>query len=173
MKIKTMLCVFVGLLPALHLKAQSDLKRLVPDIYKYILIDTANKEHSLKEYKGKYIYLDIWASWCYPCRKEYPLLEAMIAKLDTSKVKVISISIDHQSKGMTGPSWRWMGALKGYSMKGTQWCVTDTTMEKDYKIDQIPRFILLNPDGTVKEMNTTRPSNPETLGKLNKLLITK
>lgn len=135
-------------------------KALVPT--KYMFLDTAGRAHSLKEFEGKYTYIDMWASWCYPCHKEYPFLEKMAGEIDTTKVQVVSISVDVTK-------FRWLGALGGYHMKGTQWVVTDTTFSKDFDIDRIPRMILLDKKGKVLEYSMTRPSHEETLQYLNKL----
>lgn len=171
MKIRTFFMSCLLVVGALILKAQQSTQTSDADIYHYSFIDTANRKHSLKEFQGRYVYLDVWASWCGPCKKEYPFLEAMISKLDTAKVKVVSLSIDHQLKNIPIPSWRWIGALNGYNMKGTQWCVTDTVFEHALNIDRVPRFILLNPDGSVNVMDCSRPSDPATLAKLNNLTI--
>lgn len=130
--------------------------------YDFVFTDTAGREHTLAEYKGKYTYLDMWASWCYPCRKEYPFLEQMAAGLDSSKVKVVSVSIDITR-------FRWLGALGGYHMKGEQWLVKDTAFERAFEIDRIPRFILLDKEGKVMDYNTSRPSHEETAALLKNL----
>lgn len=132
------------------------------NITDFRFVDTAGKFHTLQEFKGKYIYVDIWASWCYPCKKEYPILAAMIPKLDSSKVKVVSISIDHTP-------FRWIGALKGYNMKGYQWCEENDNFEKAFAIDRVPRFLLINPEGKIQKWNMTRPSNDSTLATLQSL----
>ncbi|WP_158223379.1 TlpA disulfide reductase family protein [Mucilaginibacter sp. MD40] len=166
MKATTYLVFILALCGTSVLKAQSIASSQQLAVADHIFIDSANRQHSLREFKGKYVYLDIWASWCYPCRKEYPLLEAMAGKLDTTKIKVIGISLDKTS-------WRWKGALTGVGMKGTQWCVTDTLFEHQLQINSIPRFILIDPAGKVQVRDMTRPSNPATLKTLQNLTFKK
>ncbi|BAV07539.1 thioredoxin family protein [Filimonas lacunae] len=133
------------------------------DAAAYRFEDSTGNAHTLKEYAGKYVYLDIWASWCYPCRKEYPFLKELMGKVDANTVKVLSVSIDRTK-------FRWIGALQGYQMtEGTQWVVTDTTFERAFDIDRIPRFILLDKQGKVLQYSMSRPSHAETLEYLNKL----
>ena len=43
----------------------------------FIFRDTAKQKMSLKQFKGKYVVIDVWASWCYPCKKEYPTLRRL------------------------------------------------------------------------------------------------
>lgn len=131
--------------------------------YAYAFTDTAGNTHSLKEFAGRYTYIDMWASWCYPCRKEYPLLRKLAGEIDTTKVQVVSISIDVTP-------WRWRGAMDGYHMQeGTHWLVKDTAFAKAFEIDRIPRFILLDKAGKVLNYNATRPSNEATLQLLKDL----
>ena len=163
-KLYTLLC-FSFATSLLHAQTRPDsiayVKSLKP--YQYSFVDTSGKTHSLEEFKGKYTYIDLWASWCYPCRKEYPHLQKMISAIDTSKIQVVSISID-------STPWRWTGAMMGFNMAGgTQWLVKDTTFGRDFDIDRIPRMILLDKQGQVLNYSMTRPSNEATLKFLNEL----
>ena len=142
-----------------NINAEKYYSKLKP--YKYSFVDTAGKMHTLKEFKGKYIYLDVWASWCYPCTKEYPELVKMKRQLDINRIQVVNLSIDNGD-------FRWKGALSFWGMSGNLWRVTDTTFEHDFYVYRIPRFILINKKGKIIKFEMTRPSNPETLLFLNK-----
>lgn len=162
----------LALVPAAFcLKAQSRLltgqdsvihvKGLQP--YAWTFMDTAGHLHSLSEFAGKYTYIDMWASWCYPCRKEYPFLRKLAGETDTARIQVVSISIDVTP-------WRWRGAMEGFHMQeGTHWIVKDTAFAKAFEIDRIPRFILLDKKGQVLEYNAGRPSHEATLQLLKDL----
>jgi len=52
-------------------------------------------EQTLTQHKGKVIYLDFWASWCGPCRKSFPWMNAMQAEYQTQSFTVLSINLDH------------------------------------------------------------------------------
>lgn len=61
------------------------------------LPDTAGKIYSINDFKGKYILVDFWASWCVPCREESPYLLSAFKKYKVSGFQVISITIDEPS----------------------------------------------------------------------------
>jgi len=56
--------------------------------------DESGAPHSLKEFRGKTILLNIWATWCLPCRKEMPTLDKLQAELGGDKFQVVALSID-------------------------------------------------------------------------------
>ena len=57
-------------------------------------LNKERKEISLQEFKGQTIILNVWATWCVPCRKEMPALDRLEAKLGSSKFQVVPLSID-------------------------------------------------------------------------------
>ena len=129
----------------------------------FVFKDAQGKEHSLSELKGKYVFIDVWASWCYPCRKEYPYLQELEKKMEGKNIVFIGISCDHIE-------WRWTGALEMGKMGGVQWWIAgNESFLKAFRADRIPRFILLDPKGRVLELNMTRPSDSETEKYLLKL----
>jgi thiol-disulfide isomerase/thioredoxin len=70
-----------------------DKPRPVPDLS---FVDGAGHERSLSEFHGRPIILNIWATWCIPCRLEMPTLDRLQAMLGSSDAVVIPLSIDHQ-----------------------------------------------------------------------------
>ena len=56
--------------------------------------DSAGKPHTLADWKGRTVLLNLWATWCVPCRKEMPALEALQTKLGGSSFEVVAINID-------------------------------------------------------------------------------
>lgn len=56
--------------------------------------DQAGRAHSLADFKGKVVVLNIWATWCVPCRREMPTLDRLQAALGSSDFEVIPVSID-------------------------------------------------------------------------------
>lgn len=123
---------------------------------------------SLADLKGKYVYLDIWATWCGPCIQEIPHLQAIEKKYHDKKIEFVSISVDEEKdheKWKKFVSNRGLGGIQLYADK--DW---SSDFIKAYNIIAIPRFILIGPDGNVIDADAARPSNPVLQEQLNKLL---
>lgn len=122
---------------------------------------------SLSDLKGKYVYVDVWATWCKPCLAEIPALKELEKEMGED-IHFVSISIDKEDKHET---WKQMVIDK--ELKGVQ-LYADNNWEskfvKDYGINGIPRFILIDPKGNVVKPDASRPSNPKTKGLLLDLI---
>lgn len=118
--------------------------------------DIDGNEHSLAEYKGKYIYIDMWATWCGPCQQELPELAKLEERFKDKNITFIGLSIDHKKEA-------WEEKVKSGTLPGVQLHIGPaSSFKRAYNIEGIPRFILLAPDGTIINNNMTRPSAPET-----------
>ncbi len=119
---------------------------------------------SLTDYAGKWVYIDIWATWCGPCRREIPHLKNLEAKYSGLPIEFVSISSDSDRDA-------WIKLVTKQNMKGEQlrFDGKDRFMES-YKITGIPRFILLDQEGKIVDPDMTRPSDPATVETLDKLL---
>jgi len=122
---------------------------------------------SLADLKGKYVYIDVWATWCRPCLGEIPALKELEKELG-DKMHFVSISVDKEDKH---EAWKKMVADK--ELKGVQLYANNNwnaTFIRDFGINSIPRFILIDPQGNVVKPDASRPSNPETAILLKSLL---
>jgi len=112
---------------------------------------------SLSDLKGKYVYIDVWATWCGPCKVEIPFLKEVEKEFHNKNIAFVSISID---RAKDHEKWKKMVANK--SLGGIQ-LFADNAWEsgfvKDYLIKGIPRFILIDPNGMIVETNAPRPSS--------------
>jgi thiol-disulfide isomerase/thioredoxin len=54
------------------------------------------------DFKGQYIYVDIWASWCLPCRQEAPFFEALKERYKAKNLVFLSLSIDESESDWRG-----------------------------------------------------------------------
>lgn len=133
---------------------------MAPDIAFRDSVGVTGNDVRLKDFKRKYVLIDVWATWCYPCRIQQPHLEALEKKMAGKEITFLSISLDTQL-------FRWKGRIQ--SMHGLQWMVRDTTFEKFYGIYAIPRFILLDKKGRILNLNMPLPSNSELEQQLMKL----
>ena len=132
---------------------------------------------SLSDLKGKYVYVDVWATWCGPCKAEIPHLKKVEADYRDKNIAFVSISIDddRSHKGSwekANEDWRAMvkdkelGGIQLFAPKG--W---NSQFITDYRINGIPRFILIDPDGKIVTPDAPRPSNPKLREMLDDLLM--
>ncbi|MFC4738638.1 TlpA family protein disulfide reductase [Flavobacterium ponti] len=113
----------------------------------------------LEDFKGKYVYIDVWATWCGPCRAEIPFLKKTEEKYHGKNIEFVSISID---KLKDKDKWRAM--VDDKQLGGVQLFADNdwnSQFVKDYGINGIPRFILIGPDGNIVNANADRPSSED------------
>lgn len=114
----------------------------------FTLIDTAGKAVKLSDYKGKYILLDFWASWCTPCREDNPHLVTAYKQYHSKGFEILSVSLDTRSREK---AWRTAIANDGL----TAWKhVADLDHATNsvvtlYGIGGIPQNFLIAPDGSI------------------------
>jgi len=132
-------------------------------------VNHAGGTSSLNDFKGKYVYVDIWATWCGPCLAEVPSLQKVEKQYHGKNIEFVSISIDVDSKR---DSWRKMVTDKG--LGGVQ-LIADKNWKSDfvaaYQISGIPRFILIDPKGNIVSSNAPRPSDSKLIKLFNELKI--
>ena len=122
----------------------------------------------LEELKGKYVYIDVWATWCGPCRQEIPFLQKIEEKYHGKKIEFVSISVD-----VAKDHDKWKKFVGDKSLGGTQLFADadwKSAFIQSYGINSIPRFILIDPQGNVVDADAKRPSDPELQAQLDTLL---
>ena len=128
--------------------------------------DAAGNVHRFSEFKGKVLYVDIWATWCGPCKMEIPHLAKVVEHFkDNDDVKIISISVDTNRKA-------WENKIAADKPAWTQYIANKqqyAQISKDWGIMGIPRFILINKDGSIYDGDAIRPSNPKLIPLLEKM----
>ena len=119
---------------------------------------------SLSSFKGKWVYIDIWATWCNPCVGEIPKLKELEEKFHGKNIVFMSISVDR-----TQEPWKKMVAEN--EMKGVQlWAGQDPIIKDFYRVNGIPRFMIIDPKTNIYEVSADRPTmGVETI--LEKLLV--
>lgn len=126
-----------------------------------ITLDTPDgKQVQLKDVcKGKFTYIDVWATWCGPCKKEIPHMAKLVERFKgNDKVQFLSISVDESVE-----AWKKMieadkPAWAQYNIHGA----VNAQFSKDWGITGIPRFIMIDKDGNIFAADASRPSNEET-----------
>lgn len=123
-------------------------------------IDSLSQLSDIQELKGKYLLIDLWASWCMPCRAEFGNKDKLEELLNTYKnISTIYISIDNEKQEKA-----WINCIKYYKLEGFHLRATPALQEnikkEIYKKEQfeIPRYILIGPKGSILNRNLPRPS---------------
>lgn len=125
--------------------------------------DINGKTVTLESLKGKMVYIDVWATWCPPCRAELPALKQLEEKYGKD-IHFVSISCDQDKS-------KWETMVKEKDLKGIQLHIgTDRSFMQSYEISGIPRFILLDENGKIISSDMSRPSDPKTADALEALL---
>ncbi len=124
---------------------------------------------SLDDLKGKYTYIDIWATWCGPCIREIPDLKRVEKAYHGKNIQFLSISID-EPKDYD----KWKEMIVAKELGGIH-VIADSAANsqfaKEYFITSIPRFILIDPEGKIVAKEAPRPSSPELITLFNELNI--
>ncbi len=117
---------------------------------------------SLSDLKGKYVYIDVWATWCGPCKREIPSLKLLEKEYHGKNITFVSISVDNVD-GRRGSHDSWLKMVEEQQLGGVQ-LFADKDFSSDfiqaYDINSIPRFLLIDPKGNIVDSNTLRPSDP-------------
>ncbi len=124
---------------------------------------------SLESLKGKYVYIDVWATWCGPCRREIPSLQKVEEEFHGKNIEFVSLSIDTKKDYE-----KWKKFVDEKKLGGIQ-LIADNDWTSQfvtaYAIEGIPRFILVDPNGNIVSADAPRPSDPKLIEKFNELGI--
>ncbi len=119
--------------------------------------DINGKTVTLADLRGKYVYIDVWATWCVPCKGELPHLKKLESTFHGMNIAFVSLSCDRDKP-------KWENMVKEQEMTGIQlWGGEDNEFLRKYRVQSIPRFIFIDPTGRIINPDMTRPSDPKTI----------
>lgn len=127
-----------------------------PDVSAITIENTKGERIPLGNFKGKYVFIDIWSTYCNPCIGEMPYLHKLEKELEGSPIEFVSISLDRKRDD-------WKKFLTNNKMDNNQFIMLDGDKNPIWALiglSGIPRFLLVGPDSKVVNKNTYRPSNP-------------
>ena len=130
----------------------------------FVFKDMEGKEVSLEQFKGKYVVIDVWASWCQPCKREFPYLKELEEKYKDKNVVFVSISCDAQEQ-----RWRFELGFLQERLKLQWWIAGNKEFMSVFEIAALPRMILLDKKGRVAELGLPKPSDTKFEKMLEKL----
>ncbi len=123
---------------------------------------------SLSDLNGKYVYIDVWATWCGPCIKQVPYLKKLEERYHDKDIVFVSISVDKEKVKDT-----WKQFVADNALGGVQ-LFADKSFDSDfmnaYAVNSIPRFILIDREGKILDPEAPRPSFEKTKVLLDGLL---
>ena len=126
--------------------------------------DVDGKQVRLSDFKGKYVFIDIWATWCKPCCYEIPFIQEIEHRLAGKDVVFVSISTDKDTDV-------WRKKVKEENMGGIQLNIgKDRSFTNYFYVTSIPRFIIIDPEQKIVTAHAPKPSSGELEKLLNKLL---
>ncbi|WGH76917.1 TlpA disulfide reductase family protein [Tenacibaculum tangerinum] len=133
-----------------------------PKFKDYVNYDggTTSMDDLLKD--GKYLYIDVWATWCGYCKREIPLLKMLEQEYHGKNIEFVSINVDDKGK-----EEKWKETIQDREMTGIQLMAGDSHLNlewaQNFLIKGLPRFIIIDPEGKIVSPNAPAPSQGEKL----------
>jgi cytochrome c biogenesis protein CcmG, thiol:disulfide interchange protein DsbE len=138
-----------------------------PD-FKAFTLDSIPREKRLSDYRGKVLMINVWATWCLPCRVEMPSIEALNKAYASKGLKIVAVSID--DPGMD-PAIR--AFVKQYGLTFEVLHDPKNTIADLYDVTGYPETFILGKDGIIRKklMSATDWNSPEARALVDRLLV--
>jgi peroxiredoxin len=113
-----------------------------PRAMDFALKDLNGKTHTLSSYKGKFVFLNFWATWCPPCRKEMPSMQKVFEKSDKKKFVMLAVNAKEDKRAVLA-----FAKKNGYTFPIL--LDTDYKVSGQYQVQAIPLTLLIDKNGRI------------------------
>lgn len=121
----------------------------------FTLISADQKTYRLADFKGKVVYIDLWASWCVPCRKAMPDYKKLYDKhKDNAQMAFLGIAVSDGEK-------EWRQALKEENPNWIQLHDKEGIISRSYIANAIPKYIIIDKQGKIVSFDAPGPEDPQ------------
>lgn len=128
----------------MDIEPQSDDAKEQAFSYDFTVKDLEGKKLDMKDLKGKVIFLNLWATWCGPCRVEMPSIQNLYNSMDKEKVAFVMLSLDDE-----GDKAKISQFINGKNFTFPVYQPA-TPLPKQLRVTTIPTTFIVSPDGTIK-----------------------
>lgn len=122
----------------------------------------------LEKYKGKVVYLDVWATWCSPCISEMANSKKLRNQVIGKDVVFLYLCISSPTEST------WQNLIAGHNIEGEHYFLNNGQSEelgREFNIRFIPRYLIIDKEGKVANAQAERPSSTKTLAEISELLL--
>lgn len=125
--------------------------------YRFTMKDLEGKVVNMEQFRGKVVFINLWATWCGPCRAEMPSIEALYKTVDTDKVAFVMLSLDREEN--------FKKVVKYVADRDFTFpvYVIDQGLPEQLQVPSIPTTFVIGKDGTIKrkEVGTANYDTPK------------
>nr|MDQ6872566.1 TlpA family protein disulfide reductase [Gemmatimonadota bacterium] len=168
-------CVVLALVAAVAYGATRYLRKEIfpvevgtkaPD-FKALTLDSLPRERRLSDYRGEVLMINVWATWCLPCRVEMPSIEALNKDYASKGLKIVAVSIDDPGTDATIRAFVKQYGLTFEVLHDAQGKISD-----EYDITGYPETFIVGKDGVIRKklMAATDWNSPDARALMNRLL---
>lgn len=111
----------------------------------FTLPDLNGNEVSLSDFRGKVVFLNFWATWCPPCRKEMPSMEVLYQRLKDKDFELLAVSLDRQGSSAVEPF------IRDYGLTFPILLDLNGDLARTYKVRGIPSTFIVDKEGLIAE----------------------
>lgn len=137
--------------------------------FEFVAMNRNGEEVSFSDFRGKYVYVDLWATWCGPCKAEIPHLQKLEKELHGKDIEFVSLSLDKPSD-----TQKWKNFVNENGLTGVQLIAEnafESKIAQEYEVTNIPRFFLFDKEGKMIDADAKRPSDDRLKEQLQKLVL--